>query len=142
MNGSSWLLLAEVVDSLSAIPAWATSSLFGAVLFWVFYKHIPAKDKQISELIKDQTKERDALLVSQAVERDKDRESRHGLVDRMQVTIGKVHEMHRETSQLDREEFRLALQSIQEHCEKEVSKMIEAVRMELQLLKMPRSRNP
>lgn len=61
----------EVAATSSAVAGWTTFGLAGLILAWLFFKHLPDKDKQIREL----------LTAHQGVIRDKDAQ-----IDRMLVT--------------------------------------------------------
>src|SRR5688572_11670740 len=62
------LLLAQGTDigTASTVAEWLKFGLLGAVLFWLFFWHLPAKDAQIKTLLE--------LFAS---EREKDRHARH-----------------------------------------------------------------
>lgn len=45
------MLLAQALDSLSGGGGWVGAGLLGAVLMWLFFKHLPSKDAQITALI-------------------------------------------------------------------------------------------
>ena len=49
------LILSQTVDPFSGGAGWAGAGLLGLVLGWLLLVHIPAKDKQIKDLIKDFT---------------------------------------------------------------------------------------
>ena len=38
-------------DSLSGGAGWAGAGLLGLVLFWLLFKHLPAKDAQLKEFV-------------------------------------------------------------------------------------------
>jgi PAS domain S-box-containing protein len=49
-----WLLfIAQSSDPLSGGAGWAGAGLLGLLLAWLLLKHLPDKDRQLSELIKD-----------------------------------------------------------------------------------------
>lgn len=77
------LLLAQedVAHPMPAAP-WVASGLFGAVLAWLLFVHLPAKDKQIRELLEDARKEREverqarqSMMDAFAVEANRGREA-------------------------------------------------------------------
>jgi PAS domain S-box-containing protein len=47
------MLLAQGAEGLSGGAGWVGAGLLGAVLAWVFMKHLPAKDTQLEKLISD-----------------------------------------------------------------------------------------
>lgn len=50
------LLLLAQSDPLSGGAGWVGTGLLGAVLSWLLFVHLPAKDKQIKELIENKDK--------------------------------------------------------------------------------------
>ena len=53
------VILAQT-DALSGGSGWAGASLLGAVLAWLLFKHLPAKDQQIFDMIESRQKALDA----------------------------------------------------------------------------------
>lgn len=46
-----FFLLAQAADPISGGAGWIGAGLLGMVLCWVFFVHLPAKDKQVKELM-------------------------------------------------------------------------------------------
>lgn len=46
-----FILLAQSSDPISGGAGWIGAGLLGLVLSWVFFWHLPAKDKQVKEII-------------------------------------------------------------------------------------------
>lgn len=75
------ICLAEIVvgqspDALAGNSGWVGAGLLGAILLWLFTMHLPAKDKQLKELLAD----RDKQLSDFMAIRDKqsfDKDERH-----------------------------------------------------------------
>lgn len=51
MFAPALVLFSQVADSLSGGGGWLGAGLLGAVLAWLMFKHLPAKDQQVKELI-------------------------------------------------------------------------------------------
>lgn len=107
----TWLLLAEV-DPISGTAGWAGAGLLGAVLSWLLLRHLPAKDAQLEKLIKDKDDRIDALV----------KEHRE--------TVREVIQHHTDNAVRARDDFRTILNSVIQHCEKEVTGMATVMREE------------
>jgi len=80
-------------DSLLSGSGWTGAGLLGAVLTWLLFRHLPAKDEQVKGLIE----RHDAVL--------------DGLIQRHDAGLKEA-----------RAEFREALESVVAHCEREMEK--------------------
>ena len=47
------LLVAQQAEALTGTSGWAGAGLLGLVLSWVFLVHLPAKDKQLRDMLTD-----------------------------------------------------------------------------------------
>jgi Tfp pilus assembly protein PilN len=79
-----FLFAQMAADPLSGGAGWVGAGLLGCCLAWLFFVHIPAKDRQLRDLLLDQTKER-----------DKERTARHSMLDSFQQTMSEVEKEHR-----------------------------------------------
>lgn len=108
-----------VLQALPETPAgwvgWASALTSGAILYWLLFWHIPAKDKWIETIIAT----KDAQLREEISRSDK----------RMDA-MATVFKAEMESS---RSEFKDSLDAILSHCKDETGKMMEAVRTELRL---------
>lgn len=105
------------VDSLSGSGGWLGAGLFGLVLAWLLLVHLPAKDKQLMDLIES----KDAAL---KLQRDKFVEE--------QKAERECHEAEQEKA---RAAFEKALDTITAHCKDETRQMIEVFTKEMQRAK-------
>lgn len=53
----SWLVLLAEGDALAESRGWAGAGLLGLMLFWLCFRHLPDKDKQINQLIEARDKQ-------------------------------------------------------------------------------------
>lgn len=56
------LLLAQAIEPISGGAGWVGAGLLGAVLAWLLLVHIPAKDKQIKDLIEAKDAQYERML--------------------------------------------------------------------------------
>lgn len=136
-------MLFAQVDPVSGLAGWITAAgtvgLLAPVLYWLCYVHLPAKDKQILE-----------LLNMHSVEQEKDRLARHQSSDEFKRAVAEQRVEH--TKDLDRheqrtqqmiavlkaesaevrKEFRESLKEIITHCERESTRNVDAFRLELE----------
>lgn len=119
-----WTLLAQSpVTDIPAISGWGAFGLSGAILFWLLYKHLPDKDKQMKELI-------DAAAKAQV-----DLQDRHDKRSADQLAAFNLHA--REV----REDYKQSLSQVLAHCEVELQgvmaimhKDMDALRSAIELL--------
>lgn len=82
-----------ITDAAAAgIAGWTGTGLLGSVLAWLMFKHLPAKDQQVKELIETHL----------AALRDKDK-----------AFVAEIHDQ--------RNEFKLSLEKVVAHCEEEMN---------------------
>lgn len=111
---------------------WLKFGLLGLVLLWMFFFHLPAKDRQTKEMVDanaaeraEERKSREAQESSQTAERDKEREererervARHDMANSLQSTVNTLvlnhekqmlsqAEQHRTEADRDRTAFML-----------------------------------
>ena len=131
----SWMVLAVLLSQINPAAegwsGWTAFGLAGMILGWLFLAHLPAKDKQIRELLEAASKERDL-----------DRTARHGMSETLTRAIAEVRKDSDATRERDMErhearfaaqstEFRLALQGILKHSEDENKKLTDVFRTEI-----------
>lgn len=105
------ILAADTVDVLSGGAGWVGTGLLGSVLAWLLFAHLPAKDRQVKELIDG----RDALVRDQAI--------RHR--DQIKDMVAQ-HEASFALAEKDRRaDFQGALKIVVDHCDKEVAMLRE-----------------
>jgi uncharacterized protein YicC (UPF0701 family) len=107
-------VLAQIAtDPLSGSSGWVGTGMLGAIMAWLLYVHLPAKDKQILGLI----------------------ESRDKLVEKLTADFrASLDSLLAQGSSKDKElrdDFKMSLQKITDHCEKEVNGTVEALRREV-----------
>lgn len=109
------LLLAMIVLAQANPPGfagggeagWVGTGLLGAVLSWLMFVHLPAKDKQHKEMLAEVAGERAAMLTAWANERERDRESRHAGYNSFQKAVSEiVTGHHQELAQIQEAHLR------------------------------------
>lgn len=112
---ASSLLIAQAgpVDTISGGAGWIGAGLLGAVLWWLLFKHLPAKDKQIADLIDRQ----DAFV----------RELTNNFRDAMQAAAAVSAAQDKER----RDDYKSSLATVVAHCEKETGQISQAIRKDL-----------
>ena len=90
-------LLADAGESLGGTTGWVGTGILGAVLSWLMFIHLPAKDKQLKELLES----KDGLI--------------QGMIDRHNANMRDVSV-----------DFKNALEHVTAHCEKEISRLMES----------------
>lgn len=102
-----WLLLAQTTppNGLAGDSGWLGAGLLGLVLAWLLWVHLPAKDKQIRELIADKDTQLEKLITAWSVDREKDRVSRHEVTNAFQKAITDLHTQHEQDAEKDRSAF-------------------------------------
>lgn len=103
-------------DSLSGGAGWAGAGLLGLVLAWLLFVHLPAKDKQLKEFTEGKDKHVTELTVTYE--------------NKLEVAI----KAFKEESKEDKAEFKMALDAVLAHCEKETKELVEAFRSEMNKL--------
>lgn len=88
------MLLAQAADPLSGGAGWVGAGLLGCCLAWLFFVHLPAKDKLLLD-----------LLAKAAAEREKEAKARHELVNTFQATITSIEHEHQLDAEKDRSAF-------------------------------------
>ena len=119
-----WLLLAADITEFTAGGAgWVGTGLLGSVLLWLFFRHLPDKDKQLKEFTDakdDQIKE---LIKEHTVRLTGLNEAHNSLMDRqIQRTEKLLAEQALLLSISDKErrgDFRAALDVVVNHCQRE-----------------------
>lgn len=109
-----FILFAQVVaDPLSGGAGWVGTGLLGSVLGWLLFVHLPNKDKQILGLIES----RDHLVEKVTTDF---RQSLNDLVNKADI---------RDKERT--EDFKQSLQKVVDHCEKEVTATVDALKKEV-----------
>lgn len=118
------LLLLAVLDPVSTVvgtSGWVGAGLLGAVLMWVFFVHLPAKDKrdrEKDELLVAQHKEHTATIA--ALIEGKDRVLAEQRVDMLKA----IHEMGAQFTggiKEQRLDAHAAVERVLRHCESQVN---------------------
>lgn len=95
-------LLAQMADPISGGAGWIGAGLLGVVLAWLLLLHLPAKDKQLKEMIEG----RDALAKDLAIKTA-------------------------EVAKQQRDDFKENLKSVTDHCKQDTEVMANSVRAEI-----------
>lgn len=117
----SMVMLAVVMaaDAMTELPGgaswagWASFLTSGGVLVWLLFWHLPAKDKQLKEIMDGKDK-----MISDLTERYEDK-------------LEKVSDAFKEDSTESRKEFKGALDLVLKHCENETQGLASVFRAEL-----------
>lgn len=106
------LAQAQQVDPLSGGAGWVGAGLLGCCLAWLFFWHLPAKDKQIKDmndatsvLVEANAARIEKLFAMQTTERDKESIARHGMISSFQSTISQIEKDHLVDANNDRAAF-------------------------------------
>lgn len=128
------LVIAQAVappDIINGGAAWVGTGLLGSVLAWIFFVHIPAKDKQLAEKDKQIVgliDSRDALVRQLA-------DSNHAAVKAMAADFrAAVADLEKRASEMDREkrhDFNNQLQMLVLHHKEEQTFTSQAIRRDL-----------
>lgn len=130
--------VAQVVpaaDPISGGAGWVGAGLLGLVLGWLLFVHLPAKDKQLANLIESKDRQIADLVTSNnrqigelVASRDAFvRELTHNFRDAMQVASVAAALQDKER----REDYKISLNTVVSHYEKENGLMAAAIRKEL-----------
>lgn len=141
------ILLAQIptTDAANIASGWIGVGLLGPVLAWLLWVHLPAKDKQIKDLLEVQDKntreflesanvERSNLVQLHSKERETDRTARHEVANMFQVaianatqnysnTIEKIENQHRLDAQADRDAFLQRNKAVEEAIRQQTSEL-------------------
>ncbi len=90
------LVLAQAVDPLSGGAGWVGAGLLGAVLAWLMFAHLPAKDRQISAIIETKDKQISEILQEQSLDRERERTDRHDRANTFQKILNEMTKENRE----------------------------------------------
>jgi single-stranded DNA-specific DHH superfamily exonuclease len=107
-------------DILSGAPAWTGTGLLGAILAWLFFRHLPAKDKQISDLVET----RDRMV------RELTADHRANIVELTASHRASLADLATRAVAQDQErrkDFREALDVVVSHCERETATNSKAI---------------
>ncbi|SRR6266446_8977556 len=95
-----WLPLLADIDPISGGAGWIGAGLLGAVLCWLLLVHLPAKDKQIRELIDSHLKAEKEQRAEHAVMEKEQRADFHAtltqLLEFSRMQIGSLGDALRE----------------------------------------------
>lgn len=92
-------MFAQAMDPISGGAGWLGAGLLGLVLGWLLLLHLPAKDKQIKDLLDASNTRLDTLI-----------DKHNAAMERAQIL------------------FRESLDTVVEHCEKEMAKLTAEIR--------------
>jgi hypothetical protein len=146
-----WLILfAQQSVGLPDGSGWIGLGMLGPVLAWLFFWHLPAKDKQIADLVKAAADERERTQKAQDDKEELDRQARHESNNTFQAALATIindqrasrtedEVRHRQESKDLKAEFKDTLNTILAHCDREMAKVAEALRSEL--ARLSESRN-
>ena len=81
-------------DPLAGGAGWVGAGLLGAVLSWLMFVHLPAKDKQIGQLLELGSKERELREVKWEADRERERTTRHETANMFQRALADVVTQH------------------------------------------------
>lgn len=120
------------------ITGWGAAGLGGLILCWLFFWHLPSKDKQLADkdkLLVEQLDKKDTqikdMMKEEKEERERERSLRHEQSQAFQKAIADTHNWCDREALDARKEFKEALNLIVQHCEKESNKVLEALKTEI-----------
>lgn len=108
-----FLLAQSSLDPLAGASGWVGTGLLGAVLSWLLFVHLPAKDKQLKELVDSQDVQLKELLDAK---------------DKMVEAIWKQQWVNLERMESG---YRSDLKLVAEHCKTELETVIYQFNQEL-----------
>lgn len=126
------MLIAFVVAQATPDPlsgaGWVGAGLLGAVLSWLMFRYLPAKDQQISKIIETKDGQFDSLLKSQELEREKDRSERHDRNNAFQKSINDLYVQHSVEAEKDRQAFLQRSENVRMAIEKQTLELERAIK--------------
>ncbi len=108
--------LAANPDPLTGGAGWIGAGLLGAVLSWLLFLHLPAKDKQVKEMFDLQNQDR-----------EKERESREKLVAALKAAIDGVADKYERQTASEREQFYARNDAVRMAIETQTQKLLAAL---------------
>lgn len=103
------------LDSFSGsagLGGWVGASLLGGVLSWLMWVHLPAKDKQLSQLLDAKDKQMSEMVTA-----------RNALATELAAKVAEISSQQRtefsEAIAQQRADFRESLKTIIDHCQRE-----------------------
>lgn len=135
MIGLGTILAQAPPDPIGGGAGWLGAGLLGSVLAWLLLVYLPAQWKQFKELLNEQAiereKDREERAASHRImqeEREKDRVSRHELVNNFQRALSDTYMGHDKEREQDRKEWSAALDKVLMHCQREMDKFLQELR--------------
>lgn len=113
-------------DPISGGAGWIGAGLLGAVLAWLTMVHLPAKDKQLKD-----------ILDRQEAERDKDRASRHEANAIFQKAMAETELQHIKDAEKDREAFLERNNRVEKAIEAQTARLELAIRSSCRFVMPP-----
>ncbi len=92
-------------ETISGGAGWVGAGLLGVVLWWLLFKHIPDKDKQIGEMLKQSNEERQQNTNRYDAERLAERDARHARANQFQQMMNEIVAQHKTDAEQDRNAF-------------------------------------
>lgn len=133
------LLFADATaDALGGASGWVGAGLLGLVLAWLFGKHLPDKDRQLSDkdrLLREMLEAKDAAL--KAAMEDKDRQIAL-LLDHKWQAIMALSADHKEAVKALAAEFRAVTVELSRHCDQEIDRLVKLIESRLPTPATPR----
>lgn len=109
ISGLYYLAQTGGAESLSGGAGWVGAGLLGAVLTWLLFIHLPAKDRLMKELINDKDGQLQAVL------------------EHKWVAIQGISSDRKDEVKGLAVEFRMVIVEMAAHCDKEVERMVRLV---------------
>lgn len=126
------VLVAQSVDAvLAGSSGWVGAGILGLVLAWIFFIHLPAKDKQLKELHE---------LYQKAITA-KDQQLDTALAHKW-AALSKMSDDHRDAVKAMAAEARSTIQAFADHCDKEVDRLVCLIEEGRRMRKEDRDKNP
>lgn len=123
------LLADDAVTNIAGLPGgagWVGAGLLGSVLGWMFFIHLPSKDKQLKELIDAKDAQLKDLLTDKDMQikgiiTDKDTQI-NVLLQNKWAVIQTLSNDHRDAVKALSGEFRAAVLEMTAHCDRELDR--------------------
>ena len=127
-----WLaiLLAQTPDPLTGTTGWVGAGLLGLILAWLLFVHLPAKDKQLKEIIEIKDGQiRVIIEAKDALATAKDGQIREMVASR-DVLVQTLQTAGVAAAKESRTDYKESLKAVVDHCQVEMASLVGEFRQE------------
>ena len=130
-----WVLAQDPSGVLAGHAGWVGAGILGAVLAWLFFIHLPSKDKQLKELLEVADKRMASLI------KDKDTQLDAALLHKWQA-MQTMSNDHRDMVKALASEFRASLETLAAHCDHTEERLLRLVEAREKQLRQAQGLSP